>query len=281
MEVAGPIQIIEAVTYEAVATADTLSLSDEIVSTYAIVIDPENDTILATKNAYTKVSPASMTKVLTILTAVDYITDLDDTFTITLTETDYSYSNDLSAVGFSAGETVTVKDLLYGTILPSGGDAAAGLAAYVAGDRDAFVELMNQKVEELGLSATTHMTDVSGLYNEDHYTTMYDMAMIMEAAINNELCREVLSAHTYTTSATAEHPDGITISNWFLRRIEDKDTGGEVLCAKTGFVVQSRNCAVSFGYDNDGGTYIIVTGDATSAWRCIYDHVALYQLFAY
>ena len=59
------------------------------------------------------------------------------------------------------------------------------------------------------------------------------MAVIMKAAIQNDLCKEVLSAHTYTTRATAEHPEGITISNWFLRKIEDKDTGGEVLCGKT------------------------------------------------
>ena len=104
--------------------------------------------------------------------------------------------------------------------------------------------------------------------------------MILEAAIENELCREVMSAHTYTTSNTQEHPEGITISNWFLRRIEDKDTGGEVVCGKTGYVVQSGNCAASYGIDNAGKGYICVTADSTSSWRCIYDHVALYRQFS-
>lgn len=85
------------------------------------------------------------------------------------------------------------------------------------------------------------MTNCVGIYDEEHYCTVYDMAMILEAALDNPLCREVLSAHTYNTSATAQHPEGLLLSNWFLRRIEDKDTGGEVICAKTGFVVQSGN----------------------------------------
>jgi D-alanyl-D-alanine carboxypeptidase (penicillin-binding protein 5/6) len=88
-----------------------------------------------------------------------------------------------------------------------------------------------------------------------------------------------LSAHTYTTSATEQHPEGITISNWFLRRIEDKDTGGEVLCAKTGYVAQSGNCAVSYGVDADGREYVCATTGAHSSWRCIYDHVALYKKY--
>jgi D-alanyl-D-alanine carboxypeptidase (penicillin-binding protein 5/6) len=104
---------------------------------------------------------------------------------------------------------------------------------------------MNEKLEELGIADTAHFTNCIGLYDDNHYCTAYDMAVIMKAAVENELCREVLSAHTYTTSSTEQHPDGITISNWFLRRIEDKDSGGLVLCGKTGFVNQSGSCAVS------------------------------------
>ena len=205
--------------------------------------------------------------------------NLDDKVTITIDITDYSYSNDCSSVGFAENERVTVQDLFYGTILPSGADAALALATYVAGSQEAFVELMNEKLQKLGLSDTAHFTNCVGLYDEAHRCTVYDMAMIMEAAMDNPLCREVMSAHTYTTSATAEHPDGITISNWFLRRIEDKETGAEIVCGKTGYVVQSGNCAASYGEDQNGSGYICVTADSTSAWRCIYDHVALYSEF--
>lgn len=272
----------EGKVYSAQTTADTSGVGENVQSSYAIFIDLESGNILAQKDSKTIINPASMTKILTVLVAAEHIEekDLDDTFTITREITDYSYVNDCSSAGFAENETVTVRDLFYGTILPSGADAAAGLAIYVAGSLDAFVDMMNDKLEELGLSRTAHFTNCVGIYDQNHYCTLYDMAMIMEAAIDNELCREVMTAHTYTTSETPEHPEGIIISNWFLRRIEDKDTGGEVICAKTGYVVQSGSCAASYGVDKSGKEYICVTADAHSPWRCIYDHVELYKRFA-
>lgn len=266
--------------YEAHTTDATAAPPEEVDSTNVVFIDLESGEVLAQRGYKEMVSPASMTKVLTILVAAEYVTDLDDTFTMTIDITDYSFSNDCSNVGFEVGEVVTVRDLFYGTVLPSGGDAAVGLATYVAGSHEAFVDMMNEKLEELGLSDTAHFTNCVGLYDENHYCTVYDMAMIMEAALQNDLCREILRARTYTTSATKEHPEGITISNWFIRRIEDKDTGGEILGAKTGYVNESGSCAVSYGVDKSGKGYVCATTGAYSSWRCIYDHVALYKKYA-
>ena len=267
-----------AVGYDAQETDSTTYLgSDSVQSSYALLVDLDDNTIVSQKSAYDRINPASMTKILTVLVAAEHVTDLDDTFTITKEITDFSYAHDCSAVGFLDEETVTVRDLLYGTILPSGGDAAAGLACYVAGSMDSFVNMMNEKLAELGLSDTAHFTNCVGLYDENHYCSIYDMAMILKAAVENDLAREVLTAHTYTTSATEQHPEGITISNWFLRRIEDKDTKGTVVCAKTGFVAQSGNCAASYEETDSGKHYICVTANAHSSWRCIYDHVAVYQ----
>lgn len=261
----------------------TRTLGGGISSNHAVLVDVENGTVLACKDEADRIVPASMTKVLTLLTAVDKLgdtIDLDDKFKITVEITDYCYLNECSVAGFGKDEKVTVRDLLYGTILPSGADAALGLAEYTAGSQEAFVELMNQKLDELGLSETAHFTNCVGIYDEDHYCTLLDLAVIMEAAIQNELCREVLSARTYTTSKTKQHQDGILISNWFLRRIEDKDTGGEVACAKTGYVEQAGNCAVSYGIDDKNRSYICVTADAPGTWKCIYDHVKLYKRFS-
>lgn len=271
--------------YAAEPTADTATITaDAITSSYAIVIDPATNTIIAQKDAQTTISPASMTKILTVLVAAEQIAknenlSLNDTFTITREITDYSYRNKCSAAGFLDEETVTVRDLFYGTVLPSGADASLGLATYVAGSHEAFVELMNQKLEALGLADTAHFTNAVGLYDELHYCTPYDMAMILKAALENDFCREVLSAHTYVTSQTTQHPEGITLSNWFLRRIEDKDSGGTVLAAKTGFVNQSGNCAASYAISNSGKPYICVTANSFHSWRCIYDHVALYSTY--
>lgn len=275
--------------FEAVRTSETAGFSEEIVSQYGIVIDVEKGEILAGKDERIRINPASMTKILTVLTAAEALgitgedwenaEVLSDTFAITIEITDYSFVNDCSNVGFEVGEEVTVRDLFYGTILPSGGDAALGLACYVAGSQEAFVELMNKKLEELGLAETTHFTNCVGLYDKEHYSTAYDMAVLLKTAVDIPFCREVLSAHTYNTSLTAEHPEGLLISNWFLRRIEDKDTHGEVLCGKTGYVVQSGSCAASLAADADGKEYICVTAGAGSSWQCIYDQVALYQKY--
>ncbi|MCM1126947.1 MAG: D-alanyl-D-alanine carboxypeptidase [Lachnospiraceae bacterium] len=269
--------------YEAEATGKTIGLGDEIISKYAVLIDLDHGDILARKGSKEIISPASMTKILTVLVAAESLGDakkLDDEFTMTLEVTDYGYVRHCSSAGFEAGETVTVRDLFYGTILPSGADAAVGLAVYTAGSQEAFVELMNKKLEQMGLSKTAHMTNCVGVYDAEHYCTIYDIAMILEAAIDNQLCREILAAHTYQTSETAQHPDGLLLSNWFLRRIEDHDTGGEVICGKTGYVEQSGSCAASYGLDHDGNRFICVTADATSQWKCIEDHVTLYKQFA-
>lgn len=267
--------------YEAHTTDTTVTTGADVISERSIMIDLSSGDILMQKGYKDRICPASMTKVLTVLVAAEHLTDeeLDNKFTITHDITAYVWEHDLSAVNWADNEEVTVRDLLYGTILPSGADAAIGLATYIAGSEDAFVEMMNEKINELGLSSSSHFTNCVGLYDDNHYSTVYDIAMIMEAAIENDLAREVLSTKRYTTSSTVEHPDGIEISNWFLRRIEDKDTGGEVIAAKTGFVNESKNCAVSYGKDNSGNEFIICTQGSTSSWRCIYDHVAMYKQF--
>ena len=265
------------------ATENTVLLPDTFPSRCAVVLDAESGVILAEKNADTVISPASMTKVLTVLVAAEQITeaDLDDTFTMTIEITDYCYVNGCSVVGLMVDETVSVRELFYGTILPSGADATLGLATYVSGSQEAFVELMNAKLEELGLSDTAHFTNCVGLYDEDHHCTVKDMAVILEAAMDNELCRQVLSAHTYETAPTEDHPDGQVLSNWFLRKIEDHDTDSAVRAvgAKTGYVVESGNCAASWGEDLDGHAYVCVTADAGSSWRAIFDHADLYRTY--
>lgn len=258
---------------------DTRQLGEELNSQYAILIDLEEDRIVAQKSADTVVSPASMTKIMTVLVAAEAITDdsqLRDTVTIDLEITDYSYVNGCSTAGFLLGEAVPVEELFYGTILPSGGDAALALARYIAGSQEAFVQLMNQKAQELGLGDTACFANCVGLYDESNVCTVYDMALILKAALENDLCRQVLTARTREIPANSDHPDGMLLSNWFLRRIEDHVSEGvEVLGAKTGYVVQSGNCAASYA-QVAGRQYICVTADAPGAWACIRDHVAIY-----
>lgn len=256
---------------------------DYVDSQYAILVNTDTGEILAERNAFDRIVPASMTKVMTLLVAVEQMQNpeenLKDKVTITQEICDESYRSGSSFVGYGVDDEATVEDLLYGAILPSGADAAMALAEYTSGSQEAFAELMNQKAKELGISDTTHFTNCVGLYDEDHYSTVYDMSVIMRAAIDNELCRKVLSQHTWTTRGTKANPDGIQISNWFLRRIEDHDTNGTVVCGKTGFVNESGNCAVSYQEGNSGTGYIACTALTYNQWRSIYDHIALYKTY--
>lgn len=269
------------VMLQSVENSATVQMNEELDSATAVLFSVKDGSIIAEKgNPNARIVPASMTKILTVLVAKEHVDNLDDTFEITYTETDYSFKNECSIVGFSVGEKPTIRDLFYGTILCSGADAAMGLADYTAGSQEAFVEWMNAKLQELGIADSAHFTNCVGVYEEDLYCTPYDMAVILNEAMKDDFLREVLSAHTYTTSSTTEHPEGILISNWFLRRIEDKDSGsGFVLGAKTGYVAQSGNCAASYATDSEGNGYICVTAAATSGWRCIYDHAAIYKRF--
>lgn len=274
-----PLPQIQTIQYKFTEAPVVGRIPEEVVSKYAVLVDCDTNQIIAGKDMYTHMIPASMIKVLTVLTAYDYVDDMDATTEITIDVTDYSFVNDCSNVGYGIGDRATIKDLFYGTILPSGADAAIALAKYCAGGKwEDFVPLMNQKIEELGLK-DTHVTNCVGIHEEDHYSTAYDMAVILRTAMDNPFLKEVLSAHTYNTSPTKDHPEGILISNWYLRRIEDKDCHGLVVGGKTGYVDASGSCCASFAEDKNGKLYILVTASSTTSWRCINDHVAIFQKY--
>ena len=258
-------------------------IPEEVGSSYALLVDVDSGTVVAGRDYDTQMNPASMTKILTLLVAVENIdlSKLDtDTAEITQEISNYVWQNQMSQVGWQIGDTPTIRSLLYGTILPSGADAAQALAIYTAGSEEAFVDLMNKKLEELGISDTAHFTNAVGAFDEDHYCTVLDMATILRAAIDNDLCREVLSCHYYEVPPSGgEESEAIGISNWFLRRIEDKDTHGEVVCAKTGYVGEAGFCAASYQESDGGGRYICVTADGAGIWPCIYDHCEIYTAF--
>ena len=262
-------------------TAETGNFGEEVISEYGILIDVWDGAILSEKRARERMNPASMTKVLTVLVAAEHLTeeDMDRTVQITQDITDYCFSNNCSIAGYDLNEEATVRDLFYGTILPSGADAALALAEYVAGSHEGFVDMMNAKLEEMGLSGTTHFTNCVGLYDENHYSTVYDMAVILKKAADNPFCRDVLSRQIYYTVPTQEHPEGLMLVNWFLRRIEDRDTHGTVLCAKTGFIDEAGSCAASLSVGDNGREYICVTGASSGAWECIADQEILYRTF--
>ena len=162
-----------------------------------------------------------------------------------------------------AGEQVTVLDLLYGVALPSGADATGTLARYVSGSEAAFVELMNIKAGELGLK-NTHFVNASGLHHKDHYTTPREMAAIMAYAMDMELCRTILSATTYTSSPTTQHPAGVIMySTGFSRMSATKFGTSQIVATKTGYTTESF-LALAASSKKDRAQYILILGDADS-----------------
>ena len=257
-----------------------MTLQPEVNANFAILVDADAGLVVAEKNGSAKMYPASMTKVMTLLVACEHITDLNEKLEITQDIVDYVKKEGASNCGFKAGEQVTMLDLLYGLILPSGADAALALVRRIAGSEEQFVTLMNQKAQQLGISATTHFTNCTGLYNDNHYSTAEDMAIIMRAASQNSVAATILTTRSYTTQANNKRTTGLSFSNLFLKRIDTQTTGGQVNFAKTGYVAKAGNCAVSYFTAASGRHYICVTGKTSGAWNVVSAHAALYSQYA-
>ncbi len=255
-----------------------------IRSEYAILIDVEKNEIVAHKNADVKMYPASMTKVMTLIVAYENIEDVNDKFTFDYTITDPAYKAGASVAGFLSSETVPIIDIMYGVALPSGADAATAIAIHAAGSEEAFVELMNKKVETMGLE-NTHFVNTSGLHDPDHYSTVHDMAKILQYAMNIPVLEEILSAYKYTTTPTTQHPEGLLlVSTMFSRMTGSEPEVAEIIAGKTGYTNEALNCLASCAETPDGKRYILATGKAPSTaedgrYGAVFDAFEIYKKF--
>lgn len=258
----------------------TSEIELDIESESIVFVNCNTNKVVASRNATVRCYPASTTKIMTILTAVDHITDYNKTFTFSYEITDPLYLQEATMAGFKDKEAVNMIDMLYGAILPSGADATVGLALSIAGGEEEFVKLMNQKAQQLGLK-NTHFTNSSGLFDENHYTTAEDMAVIIRAAMENDLCRKILSTYEYTTADTEQHPEGIDLtSTLFSYMYGTEPDGATILGGKTGFVSESGYCIASFGKSDSGTEYVCVTLKGVSLWPTVYDQIDLYSRYA-
>lgn len=257
---------------------NTVVFGDEYDVKNAILINVDDNVVIARKNERYRMYPASLTKVMTLIVAVENIENMHDKVLITDDMITPYVEQDASRAGFLPDETPSVKDLLYGMVLNSGADAALAVAEYVAGSEEKFVELMNIKGEELGLYAT-HFTNVVGLHNSNHYSTAEDMAVILEYAIRNETCRKILSTEDYEVAETEQNPDGLVFkSTLFSRMYGDEMPGITIKGGKTGYTDVSRHCVESFAVDDEGKTYILVLCGSTTKWNAIYDTLSAYSV---
>lgn len=242
----------------------------DIQSPYIALLDATDNEFIAGKQINTRIYPASMTKVMSLIIAVENIKDLNETYKFGFDELNYLYIEQASVAGFSVDEEVKAKDLLYGLVLPSGADAAYGIARLAAGSQEAFVELMNEKCDELGLK-NTHFCNPSGLHDENQYTTPAEMALIMKYAMSNEECAKVLETYQYTTEATPQHPQGISLTSTMFSRMYGNEVEGVTIKAgKTGYTDQAHNCLVNYAVKGDK-EYVTVMAAAGNRWYVIFD----------
>ena len=236
---------------------DRLAGEDAYTSPYIYVLDRETGKPVYEKNADAKAYPASLTKMMTTLVALEQIGDLAEQAPVDLDTYRQMVTANASMAGFHGREPVTYRDLLYGTILPSGGEAANSLAVNTAGSVDAFVGLMNEKADELGL-AGTRFTNPEGLQDRDQYTTAADMAKLLDRALDNGHFRALLTKESFRTSATPDHPDGILLQSTVLSRLSGvNEEGFRILGGKSGTTYEAGECWATLAEKN-GKEYIAV-----------------------
>jgi D-alanyl-D-alanine carboxypeptidase (penicillin-binding protein 5/6) len=159
----------------------------------AVVLEDSCSDLLFAKDPHRRLPPASITKIVTAIIAVE-ATEPDDVVDVNV---DDFFAGDGTVMGLETGMQMTMRDLLYGLLLPSANDAAIAIARYVAGDVPSFVERMNAKVRELGLQ-DTHFTNPHGLDAAGHYSSAYDMAMLGRYAMKDPLIAEIVKTQSYT-----------------------------------------------------------------------------------
>lgn len=208
--------------------------------------------------------PASTTKILTLYLALKYGTLSD---IVTVSDNAVAVPSDSSVAGLRSGEQLTLEDLLYGLMLPSGNDSAVAIAEHISGSVDAFVELMNKEANALG-AANSHFVNPHGYHDENHYTTAYDLYLIFNQGILNQRFIDIISSATYTTDI--KEPDGSTRSvtwkqsNLFVNGTRTAPENVTVIGGKTGTTDEAGACLVLYEQDSQSRPYISIVMGAES-----------------
>ena len=224
---------------------------------------PQSGELLASDNPDKRMKPASTTKLMTTLLTLEQAAKDNEEVTFT---------NEMTAEGSSMylkpGERVTLRDLAAGMMMASGNDAANAAAVTIAGDSQRFARLMNDRAEEIGME-NTHFVTPSGLDDDDHYSTAYDLALLMAQGLRNEDFARLTAQKSALVSFVQPKNKRVTYNNHNrLLTLYEHCVGG-----KTGYTSTAGRCLVSAA-EKDGVTLICVTLDDRNDWN---DHIRLYE----
>lgn len=218
----------------------------EIGAQAAILMDANTGVILYAKNIHEKLYPASTTKIMTALLAVEN-GNLDDTVSFS-NEAVFSVPVGGSNMGMDVGESITLEECLYGIMVGSANEVANAAAEHIGGTIDNFVDMMNARAAELGCT-DSHFVNTNGLFDEKHYTSAYDLALISAAFFQNEMLCKISSTRQYHFEASATQPDDFYLNN--KHRLVNGEIPYEgIVGGKTGYTDMSRQTLVSCAIQN-------------------------------
>lgn len=257
-------------TLAATLAEKTDELEKNLSSEAVLLMETSTGKVVYEKNGYEKKYPASTTKIMTAILAIEHC-NLNETataseFAINSVPSGYSTAN------IQIGETLSVKDLLYALMLQSANESAVILAEHVSGSQEAFANLMNEKAKELGCK-NTHFINPNGIHNENHYTTAYDLALITQYAMKNQTFRDIVKTTSFTLPATTSYPsESRTYANtnnliiYDARNRPDNYYYKYATGVKTGYTSAAKNCLVASAEKN-GIEYISVVLGASITYE--------------
>lgn len=238
----------------------------------AILVDKDTGEVLAEHKGQRKIYPASMTKIMTALLAVEHTENWEENVTLPYEIFLPLYEENASMAGFQPGETANLKDLLYGALLPSGAECCLTFAVRIAGSESAFVDLMNEKAAALGME-DTHFCNATGLQSKEHYSTAADMVLLLREALKYDAFREAFTAKSHSTRPSEAHPEGFTFYSTLFQYMDSASVpGGEILGGKTGYTEEAGLCLASLARVN-GKEYILVTAGAEGSHETAQFHI--------
>lgn len=240
---------------------DSVSLNED---QEGMLLDLKNKEVLYSKGAYTKVYPASITKIMTALLAFKY-GNMEET--VTITRENITLEEGSQVIGFLEGDSVTMDELVHGLLVYSGNDAASAIATHIGGSTERFVEMMNSYAAELGCTGT-HFTNPHGLQDENHYTTPYDIYLMLKEALNYPEFTEITQLGNYTISYKRswgeEVHTALIATDHYLTGEAPPPKGITILGGKTGTTSDAGNCLALLCQNAYGEPYMsIVMGADT------------------
>lgn len=221
--------------------------ADQLYAQSAILINQDTGEVLFEKGADQRMNPASTTKIMTLLLALEYG---DINSVITIPPEAAEIPNDSSVVPVTVGEEMTFIDLLYGFMLKSGNDAGNAIAVIIAGSVDAFVDMMNERAAELGCT-NTHFVNPHGYTAEGHYTSARDMATITKEAMKHYTFRKIVSTGEYTLNQSSMRDELIIVNSNLMLVWGNKYYREYITGVKTGTTSAAGQCLVSSATEGD------------------------------